>query len=282
MDTITALSFAAGRVELRVADATLAAGLGAHRLRLDTTTQAHWLDPDQPDDTGVMFVQGFVWLDQPMTAIGPVDPQVVTLRGHPVNEGLWVTLSDEQLRAVEVARAGGDVALRIDLQGALVGATSTVHPVATGQFAHRVPAAQWLAMLDHAGAHVALSIRVPSPFTDASAVADSGADPRGVSQGAVRLRQARDHLADGRPRDCVMACRLVLENVARLRTLPGVGPVPKKRGQAERWAALHNALYSLASATGHDDETTENFTWSRADAEAVLVTTAGLLARVRV
>lgn len=34
----------------------------------------------------------------------------------------------------------------------------------------------------------------------------------------------------------------------------------------------------MASAAHHDDETTSGFTWNRIDAEAILATTAGLVA----
>lgn len=49
--------------------------------------------------------------------------------------------------------------------------------------------------------------------------------------------------------------------------------------QALRWAAIYRDFKSMANAAHHDDETTEGFTWSRADAEAVLAAMVGFLGR---
>jgi hypothetical protein len=54
---------------------------------------------------------------------------------------------------------------------------------------------------------------------------------------------------------------------------------PQQRTQQQRWAAIYHDRASMASAAHHDDETTDGFTWTRTDAEAILVTTAGLLNR---
>lgn len=81
------------------------------------------------------------------------------------------------------------------------------------------------------------------------------------------------------------ACRLVLDSVELLEPLPPTrATLDKKaseRSQAERWAMLHWALGSLTSGAHHDGKLTREFTWTRADAEAVLAMTGGLLARGR-
>lgn len=55
---------------------------------------------------------------------------------------------------------------------------------------------------------------------------------------------------------------------------------PEQRDQAERWAVLRYALRNLASSAAHDDGPTATAVWSRADAEAVLVATGAVLARM--
>ncbi|MFD3701136.1 hypothetical protein ACFWUZ_34290 [Streptomyces sp. NPDC058646] len=53
-----------------------------------------------------------------------------------------------------------------------------------------------------------------------------------------------------------------------------------ERDQEERWAMLTQSAFALFSGAPHDDTgTTEHFTWTRADAVAVVATAAGLLAR---
>jgi hypothetical protein len=73
----------------------------------------------------------------------------------------------------------------------------------------------------------------------------------------------------------------VLENLALLMEMPKAGPLfatkPDDRTQAERRAAIYHDVKSMASAAHHDDGATVGFTWARADAEAVLAMTAGLL-----
>lgn len=78
-------------------------------------------------------------------------------------------------------------------------------------------------------------------------------------------------------------CRKVLENISRLVTLPSAKSIartaPEERDQQQRWAAVFYDVRSVASAAHHDDATTDGFSWTCVDAEAVLATTASLLAR---
>lgn len=78
-------------------------------------------------------------------------------------------------------------------------------------------------------------------------------------------------------------CRRVLENISRLVSIPSTKSVADtsgtQRGQEQRWAAIDWDVKSMASAAHHDDRTTDDFPWSRVDAEAILAATAGLLER---
>jgi hypothetical protein len=81
----------------------------------------------------------------------------------------------------------------------------------------------------------------------------------------------------------VATCRRVLENISRMASLPSARSVADtpavQRTQEQRWAAIYWDVKSMANAAHHDDSTTEDFSWSRADAEAILAGTAGLLGR---
>ena len=129
-------------------------------------------------------------------------------------------------------------------------------------------------------------LRIPSPLTDHGyhssrrtrlrmppPCPSHGAAPSGPRRAAGSpLRALRGHL------------RRVLENLAHLVRLPTAGEVfnvkPDERTQEQRWAAIYYSVKSLAHAAHHDDQRTAGFTWTRADAEAVLAATAGLLRRL--
>ena len=277
MTETATLSFARRPVLLHFGEIGLSAGVGVHRLDIGVKTHAPWLDDDA---TARVLMEGFVWLDQPMKAVGALVPQVMTLRSYPVLERLLLTVSDEQLIAIDGAHGVSDVALRLDLQGTLLQAPATTHPTYATQVGYRVPLPRWLQLLDQVGTEVGISVRVPSPLSDAARREGKQlGDPPSLVQAAKRLREAREQLREGRPERCVQSCRLVLENLNQLKPPVKVGKIPKDRSQAERWGALHEDLYSLTSAASHDDPVTKHFSWSRADAEAVLVATAGLVAR---
>jgi hypothetical protein len=136
------------------------------------------------------------------------------------------------------------------------------------------------------GTEVGILLRVPSPLTDSSTTpppAASAEDAASLAQATARLRQASAELRDHQWEHCVATCRRVLENLARLVDLPLATVVSKikaeDRTQDERWATIYYDVKSMASAAHHDDSTTEGFSWNRADAEAVLAATAGLLTR---
>jgi hypothetical protein len=56
---------------------------------------------------------------------------------------------------------------------------------------------------------------------------------------------------------------------------------PRQHTKEERWALYVESTFSLLSGAVHDDEgTTENFTWTRAEADGLIVSAAGLLGRL--
>ncbi|MFI5950396.1 hypothetical protein ACIA8B_22800 [Micromonospora chalcea] len=148
----------------------------------------------------------------------------------------------------------------------------------------RIPRTRWLELLNQAGTEVDVLVRVPSPLTDSALTtppASSNEDAASLAQATARLRQARAELRDQQWEHCVATCRRVLENISRLVNIPSSRSVSNtpadQRTPDQRWAAIYWDIKSMANAAHHDDGTTAGFAWSRADAEAILATTAGLL-----
>jgi hypothetical protein len=246
---------------------------------------APWLDAQTQADTAVFIVDGYVWVEPRMRAIGRIGARVMTLRGYDVQQGLDVTLTDDQLIGLETARRDQeDVELLIDLQTTLLGPPSGVHPSATSQTRVRIRWHRWLEVLDGVGAAVSVVVRVPSPLTDAATrEGRPREDEPSLTRAAARLREARNALRDNDFEGCIRTCRAVLEN-AKLLTPPTPAATVEKtparqRTQDQRWAALFHDLYSITSAANHDDELTATFRWDRADAEAILAATSGVLTR---
>ena len=231
------------------------------------------------------LLEGFVWLDQPTRPVGALVPRTVNLRGFAVHDPLVLMLTDEQLIALELLRGVGDLVLRFDLTATvLAGGARHVAP-AIGQVSYRVSSAAWGGLLDAAGAQVGITIRVPSPLTDAYVREGSSEGEGGVSTAKMtqRLRQAREYLREGRYEESVAACRKVLETLARGDgdSKEGRSTRPRDRGLASRWAEIRRAASALANAAHHDDDVTAAMTWTRQDAEPLLALTAALIAQSR-
>jgi hypothetical protein len=278
-----------GQVLLAFGDPSLQAGVGTHRLVLPIKANGSWLDPDQPQTSNAaLLLTGTVWSHLPTFRwFSSLLPQVLTLRGYQLPDDLTIDLSDDQLIALERSRGEGDVSLQLKLQGTLLGAKPDVYPIANEDTPYRIQRSRWLEQLDQLGREVGIVLRIPSPLTDGGAPLpppDSPVDAASLAQAVARLRQARDELRDQRCEPSVATCRKVLENIKLLAELPPPHEVfnvnPKDRTQQQRWAAIYHDAVSLTSAAHHDDKTTAGFTWRRADAEAALAMTAGLLRRL--
>ena len=275
------------RLQLDLGDASLSTGAAAHMLQIPVTADARWLDDQDPAAVGIALLEGFAWLDQFHRPVGAFVPRTVALRGFPVRAPLALMLTDEQLIALEILRGPGDLLLRFDLTATvLCGRARHVAP-STGQVAYRLPAAVWHGLLDAAGAQVGVTVRVPSPLTRAAAREGDpeGKDGQSTARLALRFRQAREYLREGRYEDCVATCRKVLEALARddddLRPIDGARDNPRGRSLARRWADVRTAASALANAAHHDDDVTAAMTWTRTDAEPLLAITAALLTQSR-
>lgn len=277
-----------GQIHVSFGDIQLTPGVANHRLVLQAQMTATWLDAAQdPGCHTQALLTGTIWIDQPSFRwVAGLEVQVVTLRGYAAGEELVASLTDDQLICLERAREGGDVSLRLKLQATLLAPPEGGHPVAHEELPVRISRARWLELLDQAGTEVGVLVRVPSPLTDSAltaAPAASDGDAASLAQATARLRQARAELRDHQWEHCVATCRRVLENISRLASVPSAKSVADtpaaQRTQDRRWAAIFHDVKNMASAAHHDDSTTESFSWSRADAEAILAATAGLLGR---
>src|SRR5262249_47369551 len=98
---------------------------------------------------------------------------------------------------------------------------------------------------------------------------------------APLLRDARKAVDEGRPNDAVGGARRVIERLWRGAGGKSLvsGVPPTKRDKEQRVLGVADALYSLASAAGHDDEVTSLIEFNREDAKAILGCVIALASR---
>jgi hypothetical protein len=248
-------------------------GWDVHRLALTFEVTAHGdFTVDAP-----FLVSGALWTHEtpgPASWIGVLHtPRPVGLKSFATNLTLETSVTDQQLRGLEKTRAGNDLALRAELS--LTALAETKHwPVADDQEIIRVPHATWSNALTQLDAGAFVDVLIPVTTVEARAT------------GARRIREAKTAIRDGRYEHAVALARAALDPVREACNTRRVHDqaVQKKAGerdQEERWAMLTQSAYALFSGAPHDDSgTTENFTWTRADAIAAVATAAGLLARL--
>jgi len=292
MSAVATFSFAPlGQISFVLDNPQLQAGAGSSRLSIPFKTLAGWVDRESKEIIP-LFLTGSVWLEPSSVGhrwLAALASQTLSVRGYHVNEELSVSLTDEQVIAIEELRgAHGDVNLRLHLQATWLTPPSGVHPTIAYQTTLSLSRAEWLRQLDQAGYEVGFLVRVPSPLTHSGIDenwAQSATHLPSRAQGAARLRQARRQFEDGDYEQCIATSRKVLENLKQLVKIPTLDQVngvkPSDRTPDERWAVYFHATFSLTHPAHHDDEVTRVFTWSREDAQAILASVAALLARVR-
>ncbi|MEU1502187.1 hypothetical protein [Streptomyces sp. NPDC005732] len=248
-------------------------GWDVHRLALsfEVTARGNYT-VDAP-----FLVSGDLWvhdMPNPASYIGPLHAPKgpVGLKAFKMNLTLETTVTDRQLRGLEKARAGADLNLRAQL--ALTALAEAKHwPVAQSQEIIRIPHATWSNALSQLDAGAFVDVLVPMTTVEVRATA------------ARRIRQAKEAIRDGRYEHAVTLARQALDPVRKAfdtqrRHDQAMKKKAGERDQGERWAVLIQSAYALFSGAPHDDSgTTENFTWTRADAVAAVATAAGLLAR---
>ena len=277
-----------GTIRLALGSPSFLAGVGSHRLTFPLEAVATWLEHEEPTATTPLFLTGAVWAELPsMQWLGSLIPQTLALRGYGAGEELSLDLSDAKLLAIEDLRGDhDDLRLQLKLQGTLLVPPQDFHPIAHEQAPVYIQQRRWTELLDQLGRSTSILLRLPSPLTDDGVpVRLSGDDDQpSLTRAVLRLRQARGDVIDRRYEACVAGCRLVLENLAQVVSLPSPKVVfqtkPEDRSQEQRWAAVYYDVKSLTSGSHHDDKATVGFDWTRTDAEVVLAATAGLLKRL--
>jgi hypothetical protein len=275
-----------GQIRMVFGDVHLQPGMASHCLVVSMKATATWLDAESSSDHAQALLTGTVLMEQPgYKWLAAMHPQVLSLRGFMTSDSISIELSDDQLIALDRASGDGGIALRCKLKTTLMHPPAEVYPVTEEEVTVRIPRTRWVELLDQAGAEVGIVIRLAMPVQDpaASSAPTTEEEHGSLTRATTRLAEARSQLRDHQWEQCVVTCRRVLEHIPRLAQLPTAASFsdvsPRKRSPEQRWAAIYWDAWSLTNASHHDDSNTADFLWSRADAEAVLVATAGLLKR---
>lgn len=272
-----------GRILFAFHDVSLQPGSAMHRLTFRFDVSASWLTSEEQSAVVPLMVTGSAWTVNPgpgLRAMAGLQPTTWRVRGWPMRDDLTFDLSDDELYVLD-SRSGLDaIEINFKLRATPLRDIEAIYPVSEQDFNIRVPRSRWTELLDGVGAGVGITIRVPSPLTDATQPrpATNAKTKASLAQAAERLREARRQLRDRHPEQSVGTCRKVLENIAELVSLPTAGSVgaikPQERTKEQRWAAMYYDAFSLTSAAHHE---TATISFNQTDAEAILATTAALL-----
>lgn len=190
-----------------------------------------------------------------------ISPQQINLVG---------LVTDEQLRAAEELRAGGDLWITLELEMATIAYAEGGLTTYSGTFSFPVTPGEWGPQVENVEAGGYVEVLVPVPK-----------DPE-YAKMVRRLAEARALLLDGKIDAAIGAARLALEPVleetrtvitpAALKAING-----KDRTLEQRIAAMVEATHSALCGAMHDDDLTKTFHYTRTDAQTLIVATAGLV-----
>jgi hypothetical protein len=283
---VTTFSFSytpLGHISFSFHDAYLQAGSASHRLTMKFDVSASWLAPDEVSAVIPVLVTGAAWTTNPGPGLRPMaglQTAMFTVRGYSLQEDLVFDLTDDELHVLDSQSGLDAIRINFKLDATLLGTDPGVYPVAHQDFDIHLPRSRWTELLDGVGAGVGITLRVPSPLTDAGQLrpAANAETKASLAQAAERLREARRQLRDRHWEQSVGTCRKVLENIAELVMLPTAVSLksinPQDRTKEQRWAAMYYDVFSLTSAAHHE---TAKITFTQVDADAIFATTAALL-----
>jgi hypothetical protein len=182
-------------------------------------------------------------------------------------------IADHQLRVIEAIRHGAALWVSLELTVTTVDGEPgrMLRSSATEQF--DIQPGEWAQALERADAGSYVELLVPLPRNEEYANA------------VRRLRAARELMRDNKVEEALGETRKALEKVRSAYQTGKLAAAAAKNARQhtkeERWAVYVESIFSLLSGAVHDDEnTTENFTWSRAEADALIVSVAGMLGRL--
>ncbi|QMU67238.1 hypothetical protein [Streptacidiphilus sp. P02-A3a] len=248
--------------------------IGVHRLTLGFTTR------EMGDNGPLISFSGELWAEDIPGTLGWISPltqpEPLNTRYGGDNLRLNASVTDEQLRRLEQARASRDLTLRADLVGVRLDATGTSWPVGQCQVRVSIPHAEWSKKVEQLDAGAYVDVLVPITQVEGRAIA-----ARRIREAQLAIRNGDYEGAVGKARSALDAVRPACNTEVIYNRVMNRGSKAKERTQEERWAVLIQSAYQLFSGAPHDDQgTTEHFTWTRADAVAAVATSAGLLARL--
>lgn len=261
---------------------TILPGLGAHRLQVPAEVEAITV----AEGCTVVQLGGELQIEHSAGPrwIGSFTPVPVPLdfpgSGWPVN--LVVPVTDAQILALEDVRNGEDLRLRLDVAATLP--QSTGHPLRQVQDIRVVAASAWEDQLRQLGRAVSFTVTIPIPM-------DAGP----LSDAAGHLRAADQQITQGEFTDAIREVRLAIEIMRDMRVWPR--DVTKKRddqdqadryglvldklaAQADGYADLMQALFTLASGPQHASGALRGAVWARADAVALTAAASAILHRI--
>ncbi|MFC6134646.1 hypothetical protein [Streptomyces spororaveus] len=210
-------------------------GLGAHRLAVRIEAEPRQV----ADGVNHLSLSGEVRAAEGIGWIGSVLPTLVPLRTKATSMAvdLVVPVTSAQLLALEEHRAGGDLAVLLDLQGTLP--QSTAHPAVGLQETYRVAASTWERQLESVGLTASFTVTVPLPMAHGP-----------IRQAAEHLCTADRQITAGEYTDAIRETRLALTSMRKLGVWPSGGA--KKRDdqdQADRYGILLDRITDQAAAT---------------------------------
>jgi hypothetical protein len=257
-------------------------GLGTHRLQVPAEVEVI----TATEGCTVVQIGGESHIENPAGPrwIGSFTPVSVPLdfQGPSWLVNLIVPVTDAQILALEDARNGEDLRLRLDVAATLP--QSTGHPLRQVQDTRVVAASVWEGNLQQLGRAVSFTVTIPIPM-DAGPLADA----------AGHLRAADRQITRGEFTDAIREARLAIEIMRDMRVWPK--DVTKKRddqdqadrygvildkltAQANGYADLLQALFTLASGPQHASGALRGAVWARADAIALTAAASAMLHRV--
>jgi hypothetical protein len=199
---------------------------------------------------------------------------LVSPASHATQANLTGFITDQQFRIIEEIRHSRSLWISLELTMTCVDGEPPRLIRGWGTENFDIQSGEWAEALERvdAGSYVELLVPLPSNKQLANAVR--------------RLRKARELMRSDQVEEALGETRKAVERVRKAyRTWKLAAGAAKKDARLhtkqERWAIYIESVFSLLSAEIHDDEgTTENFVWTQAEADALILSVAGMLARL--
>lgn len=260
--------------------ATLLPGVGVHHFRLARQVKV----VKQAEGVNQVQMTGQLWAAHGggMRWLGAFTPVSVYLGPVSRDALLSLTLTTEQVLALERERNGGELLVKVDFHATLP--QSRKYPFAEVQVDFRVPASVWEQQIENVNRGAFFTVTVPLPLDDGP-----------LAEAARHLLEAKRQITAGEYHDVIRETRLAIQIMRDMRIWPR--DVPNKRDdqdQADRYGAMLNDLnsqaegyqqllqksFNQASGPQHTDGPIGRATWVRADAVSLTGMAASLMHRL--